>query len=218
MALLTIEDVDSFLQRVEVALVELEAALRDLGYRFENPNGPVQFHESQVALDKLDSIRANYGHLPVLFERLYTRFREVDFSQHPAQLLEPNSDPVAGLGLNCSLIFLRLEDSAARLKDIASQPNSGTYFREQSHFIPTGGIASNCTYKGIWVPDASMDPVLFDDGGGPITLSCELANAIRAGGFPFWKHLFTKRRFSSPIRNTPHASVIERLSRTALLL
>lgn len=71
------------------------------------------------------------------------------------------------------------------------------------NFLPLGTFAFNCEPKGVWLPDQSVDPVLYDGGRGPVSLSEELRTVFSSGGFPFWAHMFRRRAFVSPLGFSP---------------
>lgn len=48
-----------------------------------------------------------------------------------------------------------------------------------------------------------MDPEIYDEGDGPVTMSTEIMDALRSGGFPFWATMLRRRRFTSPIGVAP---------------
>ncbi len=187
-------------------LIQIEINLCKLGYKFANPRGAIvpNLNNENRALRKLSEA---YGVLPTLFTALYERVEYVDFTQDSSQLMEPNDDLVAGLGLNCTLVFGSLDTLQERQEALTS---SGWKCMNLAGnvFIPFGSYASNSTPKGVWLPDGATDPTIYDAGAGAISLGNEIRSSIRAGGFPFWKQMFAKRRFTSPIKNVPNYRVI----------
>ena len=189
---------------VEVAisnLVQIEENLHKLGYKFANKGGAVKRIPPNTN-SALAELREEFELIPNLFATWYDCVEYVDFSQDESQLLEPCEIPVAGLGLNCTLVF---ESLSTRQRRQSLLESAGFMCRraEGDEFIPLGTYASNSTPKGLWLPDTSSDPVIYDAGAGPMSMSDEITLAIRAGGFPFWERMFTKRRISSPIPNMP---------------
>ena len=201
MQLTTISDVERFLQTTKNNLIELERNLIELSYRFADTDGPVQLADA-FEQSLVDDLEMREGRLPALYRHWYTMFRSVDFTQAPEQRESPNAESVAGLGLNCPLVFLDL-NSCLRLREQLSRSGVRVRDPDGNVLIPTGGSASNCMPKGVWVPDSAIDPVLYDEGAGPVTMATEVHSAFAAGGFPFWDRLFRRRRFSSPLKNTP---------------
>lgn len=190
-------EVATFIKRTEHNLQRLQENLAFLGYQFASLDGPFVFAEAcdRAALANLEKL---CGPLPLLYRSIFSRFRFIDFRQSQQQLLEPSDMEVAGLGLNCSLVFLPVVPAGDTTeKPMPVERVGGRYF------IPTGGVASNCSAKGVWLPDSSADPILYDDGGGPVTMAGEIECAVQAGGFPLWENLTAKRLFTSPIANTP---------------
>jgi len=179
----------------------LQANLTTLGYQFSAPSPLSEGGRTNQAT--IVELRATYSSLPAIVEEWYGRVNSVDFSQHPQQLNSEIDVAVAGLGLNPVLVFLDLPSCLAFKRDLIQEgvrlkSDDGT-----QEILPSGGVASNCTPKGFWLPDGSTDPVLYDEGFGPITFSQELSKAFAAGGFPFWAARSRKRRPSSPLRHGP---------------
>jgi len=182
-------------------LLTLQSNLSHLGYAFANPLGPVQLAD-EASLNILDRIEREKGKLPILYRRWYEMFHSVDFSQDKSQLHATSEHKLAGLGLNCPLIFLSL-DTCIKLQ---AELSAYGYYKIQVNgmeFIPTGDYASNCEPKGVWIPSDEFDPVLYDAGGGPVSFSQSLRTAIDAGGFPFWQQAYTRRTISSPLQFNP---------------
>jgi hypothetical protein len=182
-------------------LLKLESNLLKLGYKFANPLGAI--HQIEPGSNSsLEEIRNKYHRVPRFFEQWYDHVEYIDFSQHECQLTQSSSDLVAGLGLNCQLIFAPLSDYVNRQIELNKKGGSCLDL-DGAEFIPTGAFASNCEPKGIWLPSSEDDPVLYDDGSGPVTMRTEIMIAINQSGFPFWEKMFSKRRFTSSIPNTP---------------
>ncbi len=182
-------------------LTRIEANLHLLGYKFANRQGAIKLIPSGTN-SALFKLREKYQVVPELLFAWYDRIDYIDFSQEVSQLSEPCEDPVAGLGLNCTLIFeplSKLQENRTLLEatGFRSIENDG------KEFLPIGTYASNSMPKGIWLPNASTDPIIYDSGTGPVSMGDEISRAIRAGGFPFWEQMFSKRRISSPIQNVP---------------
>lgn len=197
----SVDNVDSFIEGAIQNLLRLADNLRALGYRFASDSGPVALVSGGLNAE-LEVLRGRVSPLPLLFDRWYSTVKYLDFSQDASQLLEPSSEAVAGLGLNCTLLFSDLSD----LLETKTHVEENGFVCTGAHgeeFIPFGSYASNSTPKGIWIPGGSVDPVIYDAGLGPITMSEEIAKAIACGGFPFWDKMFSRRRFTSPIPNTP---------------
>ena len=194
-----------FVEMSIASLGRLESNLLRLGYRFANGDGAIRCLTAGTNL-ALQRLKEQYTDLPQLFVAWYDRVEYVDFRQERTQLLERSDEIVAGLGLNCTLVF----ESLSRVQQLQDDLESlGHGCRNEAlqetprTFIPTGVCASNSTPKGVWLPDRSNDPVLYDAGAGPVTMASEITRSLRAGGFPFWKEMFSRRRFRSPIPNTP---------------
>ena len=182
-------------------LEQIEANLRKLGYRFSNKRGAIGRIPSGTN-QELARLKQKYESVPSLFFALYDRVEYIDFTQEKNQLSEPCGEVVAGLGLNCTLIF----ESLAKTEELQTLIEENGFRCEDAdgkEFIPIGSYASNSMPKGIWLPNSSNDPIIYDAGAGPVSMGSELTRAIQAGGFPFWSKMFAKRRFTSPIPNTP---------------
>lgn len=191
----------AFVELAVTNLLQIEANLQKLGYKFANQHGAVG-QLTVSANPALEKLRQAYDKVPDLLCVWYDRVEYVDFSQDKAQLSEPSDNPVAGLGLNCTLVFGSLSTVCERqtmleVNGISCKKGEGC------EFFPLGTFASNCMPKGVWLPDGANDPIIYDAGAGPVTMSDEIIQSIRAGGFPFWEQMFSKRRISSPIPNTP---------------
>ena len=194
-------DIPQFVDSSINKLLRLESNLRRLGYKFANPEGPIMLIPpgTSASLHKLCN---EFEGIPALFFEWYDRLEYVDFRQCASQLLSPSQDATAGLGLNCSLVFEPLSQYSYRQKVLEANGCRCKNSKGQE-FIPIGCNASNCMPKGVWLPDLSIDPDLYDAGVGPVSMATEILRAIQAGGFPFWQYQFSKRRFTSPISNTP---------------
>jgi len=200
MHVVTPSDVARFIDVTKRNLFTLAENLVDLGYRFADTESPIQLADV-IDIERVQEIEANEGQLPTLYAAWYRTFRRVNFCQATEQLSLPNSHALAGLGLNCPLVFLDLNTCLELRKDL-TQAGVRTMVSAR-RIIPTGGSASNCAPKGVWIPDGAIDPILYDEGAVPMTMAWEVSTAFAAGGFPFWDHLFRRRRFKSPIANTP---------------
>ena len=189
---------------VEVAIgnvVRIEVNLRKRGYKFANKRGAIR----QIPPDTnpaLATLRQKYELVPALFYAWYDRVEFVDFSQDERQLSEPSDDAVAGLGLNCTLVFGSLSTVQQR-QSILERAGFGCTQVNGRDFVPLGTYASNSMPRGVWLPEGASDPIIYDAGSGPTSMGDDIIRAIRAGGFPFWEWMFAKRRISSPIPNTP---------------
>lgn len=192
---------DQFIETARHNLLTLQANLSDLGYAFADPGGAVQLAD-QEARDAVRSLEQRVGRLPTLYRKWYESFRSVDFTQNEEQLRDSSGHRLAGLGLNCPLIFLSI-DSCFRFKKELKAYGVRVEDEKGQHLIPFGSTASNCEPKGVWVPNTEHDPVIYDDGAGPITLSREIVSAFEAGGFPFWHRMYQRRRFTSPLGVAP---------------
>jgi hypothetical protein len=194
-------EVDSFINICQRNLLALRQALSDLGYQFARPAGPLQPADDADRAMVADAER-RFGELPFLLRRWYDTFRYVDFSQAPDQL-QFGSLPVSGLGYNITLVFVELERCVRFRDELRASGIAVEREREGKSLLPLGTFASNCEPKGVWLPDHSTDPVIYDDGAGPVSLSDELRAAFQSGGFPFWDRMFRKRRFVSPLGFAP---------------
>jgi hypothetical protein len=177
-------DVDSFIRNSMHNLQALQANLTRIGYRFVRAAGPFQFADDQDRA-VIGNVEEQLGHIPLLVRRWYETFRYIDFSQDPAQFHDASA-LVAGLGYNLSLVFREIE-SCIQLRDELRR--SGIVIDRgegDNRLLPFGSSASNCEPKGVWLPDHTVDPILYDDGNGPVSFSAELRTAFRSGGFPFW--------------------------------
>lgn len=199
-----VANASQLVKRCEPALARLHANLCELGYEFANPSGPIS-HASGTDVLLLGELEEKYGAFPLLFRSWYQTFRYVDFRQSERQLTQPGS-PVSGLGLNCPLVFVALVDMEMLRTDLKQCGyNVG---RGSESFLPTGAMASNCEPKGVWVPSSDIDPVLYDEGAGPISFATEVEMALRAGGFPFWYNIYRKARHISPLGHSPAFPII----------
>lgn len=209
--------VDAFLDAVHANLSALEANLRSLGYRFARPEGPYRVAD-RAAIDRVGELERRHGPIPPLVRGLYSRFESINFAQDPGQLHGPPGDPVAGLGWHCPLVYAGI-DSCLRMAAEGIAPRSPEAEAAGRTFIPTGGYVSNCDPVGFWTPDATIDPVIYDEGLGPITLSRELTLVFHAGGFPFWKHMFRRGTPPSPLPVSPdYGAILPVLKRNLLPL
>ncbi|MFN7732512.1 MAG: hypothetical protein ACK5OB_11460 [Pirellula sp.] len=201
---MTTNDTQQMRDFVEAAianLIQIEGNLLKLGYKFANEQGAIKRIPPNTN-SGLAELKHEYEQLPDFFVAWYDRIEFVDFSQHEGQLIEPSENPIAGLGLNCTMVFGSLSTRRERQTTLEA-----TGFQcktaDGNVFVPLGTYASNSMPKGLWLPDNSRDPIIYDAGAGPVSMIEEITRAIRAGGFPFWEVMFTKRRISSPIPNTP---------------
>lgn len=194
-------DIPQFVDSSINKLLRLESNLRRLGYKFANLDGPIRLIAPGTSTH-LDKLYERYAEIPALLSEWYDRLDYVDFRQDKSQLLYPSQDVTAGLGLNCSLVFEPLSQHT-QLQTVLEANGYSCKNSKGQDLIPIGCYASNCMPKGVWLPDSSIDPVLYDAGAGPVSMGTALDQAIQAGGFPFWRHLFSKRRITSPIPNTP---------------
>lgn len=182
----------------------LHNTLIRLGYKFARPGNALR--EASVE-DKrhLEWLEGQYGPLPVIMRAWYERIGCVDFRQHDAQLLGREQSDVAGLGCNCVLVFLSIAECLelqAEFFGNESEPQGIPRGNSQSLF-PLGSIASNNDAKGFWLPDESFDVAIYNDGAGDIYFVQEVRMAMEWGGFPFWKVLLRKKKFSTPIGCVP---------------
>ena len=60
------KSVAEFVEYARRSLLTLEKNLRSLGYRFSNPNGPVQLADGS-SMDSVRSLERRYGDIPALF-------------------------------------------------------------------------------------------------------------------------------------------------------
>jgi hypothetical protein len=193
--------IDQFIEIARHNLIALQANLLELGYEFANSLGAVQLADER-SKKAVHSLEQQFGELPVLYRKWYESFRCVDFSQKSSQLRDATGHRMSGLGLNCPLIFLDI-DTCVRLRHEIEGHGVRIQNEKGQKIIPFGSAATNCDPKGIWVPDSTMDPIIYDEGAGPVTMAQEVVAAFTAGGFPFWKKMFGRRRFTSPIGVAP---------------
>lgn len=189
--------VHRFFEWADIAMQQLKDNLLSLGYEFRCRGEPFQFSDSDLLIV---DVERRFGQLPIAYKALYRKFCFIDFRQSDSQLHDHGSK-VGGLGLNCPLVFApvtRIEKMRAEIVRCG-----GIIVSDRRNFLPTGSAASNCEPKGVWVPSSDIDPVLFDEGAGPVTLMDEIRNAILAGGFPFWKFMFRRSRHTSPLGFSP---------------
>lgn len=198
--------ISAFFRWSEMALRQLAINLTDLGYEFENEAGPLGFAESDALVV---AVEARFGELPAAYRAFYQTFCFVDFRQAGHQLHTQGAE-VSGLGFNCPLVFeplYKIDGMRAELAECGVPVES-----EGRHFLPTGSSASNCESKGVWVPSRALDPVLFDEGAGPVSLIEEVRDAILAGGFPFWMSMLRRSRRTSPLGfSPPYPELLPRL-------
>jgi hypothetical protein len=191
----------TFIETAKHNILKLADTLTSVGYEFANRKGAVQL-SSESTRELLNATEAKFGELPMLLKMWYHTFACVDFSQSKDQLYGSDCGAVAGLGLNCTLVFLDLE-SCIELRSDLSEAFSDTLRMNGRTFLPLGGVASNCDPKGIWIPSNEFDPVIYNDGAGPISFASEVRTAIHSGGFPFWDRMFRRTRFASPLGFSP---------------
>lgn len=193
--------IDQFIETARHNLLALQSNLIELGYEFANPRGAVQLADREAKQAVL-VFEQRTGQLPALYRRWYESFRCVDFTQKQPQLRDVSGHRLAGLGLNCPLIFLDVSASLQLQKELEGQ---GLRIRNAKgqELIPLGGSATNCAPKGVWIPNNAVDPVIYDEGAGPVTMSQEVIAALEAGGFPFWAKMHRHRRITSPIGVVP---------------
>ena len=177
-------EVDDFLQRCSHNLRTLQSNLVGIGYHFLRPNGPFQLANDQDR-EAIGEAEKRFGQLPTLLRRWFETFRYVDFSQDSKQF-DDRSVPLAGLGYNMALVFPEI-GYCIQYQGELSQSGRVVRREDGKHFLPFGTFASNCEPKGVWLPDHLIDPILYDDGGGPVSFSQELRNVFATGGFPFWR-------------------------------
>jgi hypothetical protein len=188
-------------------LRNLHSRLIDLGYRFQNPADALREPSpEEVAL--LDHVEATHGLLPLLARVWYERISSVDFSQDPQQLYgkvpgEPPG-PVTGLGFN-ALAFLSLEKCLELRDQLAAENEDDDDSRagELSHFLPTGGSASNCEPMGFALPNPAVDGVLYNEGFGDVYFMDALRGAFTWAGFPFWQRILKHPKAALPVRHAP---------------
>jgi hypothetical protein len=198
MAIDSLETLTEYMRWIEASLQQLAANLQALGYEFENQLGPLAKSESSDT--SIAMVESCYGELPKAYRLLYSTFAHIDFRQSHRQLHTAGSN-LSGLGFNCPLVFVSLAE-VPRLRD--ELVDSGfSVDVDGRRFLPTGDAASNCEPKGVWVPSTEIDPILFDDGAGPISLIDDLEGALIAGGFPIWPPTFKQRIRSSPLGHLP---------------
>jgi len=198
------DSVARFIQIASDNLSALKQNLVELDYRFAQTE-PIQY-TNDADCGELAKLEESVGPLPLLFRSWYRTFRRIDFSQEYEQLKTPNPSPVAGLGQNCVLVFLDIPSAHAMRAKLTEE--NALPKKDSLYFFPSGEFASNCEPKGIWLPDASIDPPLYNDGNGAITLSTELAHAFAADGFPFWPPLLKRGLRHHGFPNTPRLDEI----------
>lgn len=194
-------EVDNFLHSCSHNLRIMQSNLVGIGYYFLRPSGPFQPANDQDR-EVIREAERRFGQFPLLLRRWYETFRYVDFSQDSNQF-EDRSLPIAGLGYNMALMFPEIEYCIQYQSELR-QSGSGVSRECGNNFLPFSTFASNCEPKGVWLPDGSVDPIIYDDGGGPVSFSQELRTIFATGGFPFWEHMFRKRRFVSPLGFSPN--------------
>ena len=186
---LSLIDVERFIEGCVHNVKELRANLTGIGYQFARSDGPVQF-ANEGNREIIADCERSLGELPFLVRRWYETFRYVDFSQDARQF-QDRSASAGGLGLNVTLVVLEIE-KCIEFRQTLKQSGTVVDREHRQTFLPFGTFASNCEPKGVWLPDSATDPVIYDDGGGPVLFSQELRNAFRSGGFPFWEHMYRK--------------------------
>src|SRR5882724_7337045 len=196
-----ITDIDRFIEFARHNLLALQANLTGLGYRFAASTGGVQLADDE-AEKMIRILEKRFGQLPALYRKWYESFACVDFSQDPTQLRDSSGEKLAGLGLNCPLVFLDI-NSCLRLQKSLEGAGVHTRHGNTLELLPFGGSASNCEPKGVWVPNAALDPIIYNEGAGPVTMSQEIIAAFEAGGFPFWRNMYRRGRFTSPLGVAP---------------
>lgn len=207
-------DVDSFLDTCKHNLLTLQENLSNLGYRFLNTSGPLHFAD-RADCDAIAATQQRFGTIPLLIRRWYQTFRSVDFSQDPRQLRDPTS-AVGGLGYNVTLVLRDINWCTSFRDELIVSGVMVEREAEHTHLLPFGTFASNCEPKGVWIPDDSVDPAIYNDGGGPVLFSDELRVAFRSGGFPFWDCMLSRRRFTSPLGFSPQYRILRELLRQGM--
>lgn len=190
---------DEFLDFCEHNFRVLADNLTSLGYRFRNSNGPLGL--PGYTRDELSSKIEKSQLSSSLLLKWYSRFQYVDFAQCEDQMYDAEAKPICGLGYN--LVFRVVDlDSCFKLRGVLAE-NGFRVFANGKTLLPFGAYASNCEAKGVWMPPDDFDPVIYNEGNGPVTFSQELIDAFACGGFPFWDRLTSRRRIRSPIGHYP---------------
>lgn len=189
-------------------LTLIYARLIEFGYEFAND--PYVLREA-TATDQsaLHSVEITLGRFPAVLHNWYERVASVDFTQSRRQLFAEGDDPstvsaVSGLGLNITLVFRRISECLRHRDDLAREGDLEC--REPQfggHFFPTGGVATNCEYKGTYLPSHGFDDPLYNEGAGWVRFVEELRKAFRWGGFPCWGMLFNRRRLPTVVPHAP---------------
>lgn len=190
-----------FLSLVRQNCEQLERNLKAVGYEFRSDNPLVVDSPSSSELDLLPQP------VPMLTRAWYACFESLDFRQADSQA--GSEGVLGGLGQNCPLYFLSLRESMRFAVGLAEEQESDDFVYWEGRpgrtasFLPTGTWASNSEPKGVYLPDASFDPLLYNDGAGWVTLGGELRNAFRWGGFPRWRRIIEAPMRLPPARPFP---------------
>jgi hypothetical protein len=209
---------EEVIRRASFNLRLLHQRLLDLGYVFAEPDAALQ-DASTDAAQSIDDFERDFGTIPLIARLWYMTFDSVNFSQADSQRVclsggIPAAGPdINGLGSHPVLQFHSLSRSREQFIQLKAEhehhvqearQNGYDYPREFGSCLFLGGWASNCDPKGFELPDAGIDGIIFNDGGGDVYFVDELRHAFQWGGFPFWQRLTKKPKFYSPLEYRPH--------------
>jgi hypothetical protein len=216
---------EEIVRRARFNLRTLHARLLDLGYEFAEPHAALVDAGPNAAAE-IEKAEQEWGAFPLIAQAWYRTFASVNFCQAERQrfagaaaLLKPPPGPdIFGLGSHSVLLFQSLDrcredmqqSEAAREENLRYAKQQGWDEKDvpesvvSCQFLSLGGDASNCELKEFELPCFGVDGVIFNDGGGDTYFVDELRSAFQWGGFPFWKSIFTKPDFFSPMEYRPN--------------
>lgn len=148
-----IAGVEHFLENARHNLLALQSNLMELGYEFANARGAVQLADEEAKQAVL-TLEQRKGELPALYRKWYESFRCVDFTQQDSQLRDSTGHRLAGLGLNCPLVFIDIGASMDLQEELEGYSVHIRNAKGQE-LIPIGGSATNCDPKGVWIPNSA---------------------------------------------------------------
>lgn len=177
-----------FVERATHNFERLVENLSGVGYRFcaERP------FARRVGPRDRSQDRALAPRMPLLMREWYCRIERVDLRQDPEQMYDDQSHLIS-LGYCATAVMLPFDEGRRMAEeeeltpmDYDSEPPRPA---RDSAFVCLGAFASNCDAIGYWVESVPFDPIIFDDGAGPVTMADHIRHIFEWGGFPLWKHM-----------------------------
>lgn len=177
-----------FVERAADNFERLVANLMRMGYKFHSPSPFVRLAQrpASVVQSGVDE------HLPLLLREWYSVIAHVDLRQDVEQMRDPTSDLVS-LGFNCTAVFLSYDEGRRMTDEDDLTPLDYDVEPPRpvrgSPFVCLGAFASNCEPIGYWAERDPFDPIVYDDGGGPVSMADHVRDVLRWGGFPLWESM-----------------------------